>query len=418
MKLCWPCISRSALALLVGLGLASPCLAKFANVWEPVPLERLIRNVSRHVQRKPQDAEGQYTLGRLHSLAFVRGMTTASVTKNPLPLPGFAPWDSVLVKPEEGKQPTAAPLHLTESIRRYRRATELAPGKGLYWLGLGWMLEQGAPLAAKVNAPFLARPAKASAAQWRDRALAAYRRAYRLTLDEELKRESFLESYADWSISLEAGEGMIRLLKPQRLTAAQQAEVSTIRKNLKTLEGKPRAITPIIFPMDRPVSLSALLRPDRAVSFDLAGDGRPERWPWVGPDAGILVWDPEKTEKITSGRQLLGSVTWSMFWENGYKPLAALDDDRDGWLTGAELAGLAAWCDRNVNGVSDPGEVQPLVRLGIARVAVKALHRSEGVLHHPRGLVRGDGSSLPTYAWKPVSIPPGFGRPNEYGLRR
>jgi hypothetical protein len=119
------------------------------------------------------------------------------------------------------------------------------------------------------------------------------------------------------------------------------------------------------------------------------------------------VWDPEQTGRILSGRQLFGSATWSMFWPDGYAPLTALDDDGDGWLAGRELAGLAVWCDRNGNGVSDAGEVASLARLGIARVAVRPSGRQEGAPCNPQGMQRSDGTFLPTYDWMPVSRPEG-----------
>jgi hypothetical protein len=60
---------------------------------------------------------------------------------------------------------------------------------------------------------------------------------------------------------------------------------------------------------------------------------------------------------IESGRQLFGSVTWWMFWRDGYQAPAALDDDGNGWLEGNELAGIAIWRDLNGNGVCDPSEI-------------------------------------------------------------
>ncbi|WP_273794067.1 hypothetical protein, partial [Brucella intermedia] len=55
----------------------------------------------------------------------------------------------------------------------------------------------------------------------------------------------------------------------------------------------------------------------------------------------------------------------------GYAPLAALDDNHDGTLTGKELDGLALWHDANGNGVADPGEVKPLSAYGIIAVSTK-----------------------------------------------
>jgi hypothetical protein len=106
------------------------------------------------------------------------------------------------------------------------------------------------------------------------------------------------------------------------------------------------------------------------VKFDLDGTGRPQTYPWLRPDAAFLVWDPQHTGRITSGRQLFGNVTWWMFWNDGYQAMAALDDNHDGWLTGCELAGLALWFDVNQNGVSDPGEVIPIDKTDIEGIAV------------------------------------------------
>jgi hypothetical protein len=253
------------------------------------------------------------------------------------------------------------------------------------------MLEQGVPLADQVNAPFLPKPARATADQWREKALTAYRRAYRLTLAEDLKREH-MGPQADTAISLEAGEGIRRLLTGRPLTPAEKTELAAVERSLAALRNKPQVVTPVLFSLNGAASLEELLDPGRSVLFDLAGDGRPERWPWVRPETGILVWDPEQSGRIASGRQLFGSVTWWMFWEHGYEPLAALDDNGDGWLAGREMEGLAAWQDRNHNGASDPGEVRPLTTVGIGRVAVRGFRRSEGELYHPRGLQRRDGA--------------------------
>ena len=88
----------------------------------------------------------------------------------------------------------------------------------------------------------------------------------------------------------------------------------------------PGPVTPLVFSLERRVSLPALLS-DRTVRFDLNGSGLPQRYGWVRPDTAILVWDPDGTGRVTSGRQLFGSVTWWMFWNDAYQALAALDDD-------------------------------------------------------------------------------------------
>jgi hypothetical protein len=134
----------------------------------------------------------------------------------------------------------------------------------------------------------------------------------------------------------------------------------------------------------------------------------------VNADAGFLVWDPENRQHIASCRQLFGSVTWWMFWRDGYQALAALDDDGNGWLEGKELQGIAIWRDTNGNGICDPGEVISLRDAGIVRIAVRATGRTSsgnsggpsGTLFNPLGIQLRDGTSLPTYDWTPVSVQP------------
>jgi hypothetical protein len=60
-----------------------------------------------------------------------------------------------------------------------------------------------------------------------------------------------------------------------------------------------------------------------------------------------------------------------LFLTTDTRPLAALDDDHDGILTGKELAGLALWRDANGNGVADPGEVKPLSAYGIVALSCR-----------------------------------------------
>ena len=68
-----------------------------------------------------------------------------------------------------------------------------------------------------------------------------------------------------------------------------------------------------------------------------------------------------------------------------------------------ELDGIAIWRDENGNGISDAGEVKPLREWGIGRLETRGILR-DGVLCNPRGALRGDGASLPTYDWTPRSL--------------
>ena len=89
-----------------------------------------------------------------------------------------------------------------------------------------------------------------------------------------------------------------------------------------------------------------------------------------------------------------------------------LDADGDGELRGPELDGIAAWFDRNGNGVSDPREVQPLRDIGVIALSTRAAGM-EG--RHPvnaHGITFSDGRVLPTWDWmvEPVDAPPMLSR--------
>jgi hypothetical protein len=69
---------------------------------------------------------------------------------------------------------------------------------------------------------------------------------------------------------------------------------------------------------------------------------------------------------------MFGSVTFWMFWDNGYQALSSLDDNHDGELSSSELNGLALWHDINGNGISEPGEVRSLSSYGIVGLTCRA----------------------------------------------
>jgi hypothetical protein len=176
---------------------------------------------------------------------------------------------------------------------------------------------------------------------------------------------------------------------------------------VKQLKEKRRTrITPIVLPLGAARTLDALLPAGRSATFDLDGDGVAEPWPWLAPDAALLVWDPAGRGEIRSGRQLFGSVTWWMFFRDGYEALIALDDDADGWLQGGELEGLALWQDADGDGVCGPGEVRPLRAHGITALQTRAVAGPDGVLQAREGARFADGHVVPTFDWTPAPLAP------------
>jgi len=235
---------------------------------------------------------------------------------------------------------------------------------------------------------------------WIEQARVYYLKAFELAIKKDSKQKFLPMHGLQVLTSHEAGKAYLRLMKDKVLGKEEKEKVKTVTEAMdKFKKLRPGAITPIIFSLKKPFALDKLIKKNEGVQFDLDGDRIVEKWSWVKPDTGILVWDPKGLGQINSGRQLFGSVTFWMFWKNGYQALDALDDNRDGELSGAELKGLAVWQDKNSNGVSDPGEVKSLEKSGIESLKVKATTQLGETPANLEGLRLRDGTVLPTYDW-------------------
>jgi hypothetical protein len=362
---------------------------------QPVPVERAIANVQAQLQTSPKDASAWLTLARLHSYAFFTGQPQ-------VPMRNGKAYFSNLPHATPAKEPTAGSLaHLKESIAAFRKSISLDGNVPLAYLGLAWDLGQGAPYAGRIGAIPGEEGLAAKPSQWTERALENYRQAYDRAAKNELAMIGLPPGFE--AISGEAAEGIIaideqRLKDSKRDQGDLQAEIARMKQSMTKMAQKPRAVTPIIFSFEERASLRDLTTDDVQVNFDLDGFGG-SRWTWLKPATGILVWDPARTGVVQSGLQLFGPVTWWMFWRDGYQALAALDDNHDGWLSGAELRGLAVWIDRNQNGRSDAGEVIPVEDAGIVRIGVTAARDTEGTLGNAQGIEFSDGRRTPSFDW-------------------
>jgi hypothetical protein len=159
-------------------------------------------------------------------------------------------------------------------------------------------------------------------------------------------------------------------------------------------------VTPIVVPM-RDVAFSRMVDEGSPIAFDFAGTGDRRAQGWLTPDAAWLVWDPEWRGEVRSGFDMIGQRTWSVFWSDGFEALRALDDNRDGQLTGGELGGLSLWRDENRNGVSDPGEVIPVIVHGISALGVRGEPARPGLITAPDGVRFENGQTRPLYDWTP-----------------
>ncbi len=319
---------------------------------------------------------------------------------------------------EEAERDYQKAEYLRRAIENLQEAMRREPSRPEIYMTLGGVYQQGTPFFRQV--PLIERERagefplpnpedsaeayrNASNSTWRAAAARAYLRAFDLSHEKELEGVDVF--YGD-SFSVEAAQCYLKLADEDPRVIVSKADPIRVQALMKAVKASYHHwITPVIVSLRPNATLAAITDADNFVDFDVDGTGRPQHYSWVRHDTGILVWDPEETGKITSGRQLFGSVTWWIFWRNGYEALDALDDDRDGWLTGAELAGIHVWFDRNGNGVCEPGEVMTLESLGIEGISCRASAQDGDTLVSREGVRLRDGRVLPTWDWIPQSFP-------------
>lgn len=434
----------AAIVLVIGC-----CTGVAAARWlqpEYLPAERLILNAEAYVAEEPNDPTGYYTLGRIHYLAFANQAFLVGAFNDEVPPSVIEYWWSedfvaaarnaeatrtalaefeikstaeltdenrqaffdrvaeldaeLLASAWKPKQPTTNELiaHAGAAQWNFHRAASLDPNNALYVLGQASLGEQYLDFFDTAS-PTPLPPAFEAIA--RDAVKQTYLLAYNLSIDQDLELKALPIEGLQGIISYEAGSAFVRLWQTEdSIPPEVQQTIAAIQTNLAALEALPvGAVTPIVFSLQQQGTLADLLAPTTTVSFDLDGDGRPENRPWVRPTTGFLVWDAARTGRITSGRQMFGSVTWWMFFKNGYRALDVLDDNRNGWLEAGELDGLAVWFDRNADGASDPGEVVPVESLGIEAIATRPNGLDGKSPMCTQGLKLQDGRTLPTYDW-------------------
>ncbi len=418
----------------------------FPSPWY-VPFERLIANTEAFIKDHPNDPQGYYTLARMHYFAFVNQapfVPTRNAESSPpnvaadwqiraeglladlrhaqaeqivLKAWGYATASDVPAdrrsefqqavsekereladrdwKPEFLDVETTL-THAALAVDNFERALDLDPENGLFYLSLASLYEQYSAWVADAN---IADQPRQLAYVTTLRTRLTYYLAYRFSIEEARRWESLPLFGLRTSVAYEAGTAYVRLAEKEP-SIADTNSVARVKADLAKLEKLPTGpITPIIFSTQEHKSVLDLLAPDTHVTFDLDGTGRNAQWPWLKPTTGLLVWDPQNKGEITSGRQLFGTATWWLLFPNGYAALDALDDNRDGSLSGAELKGIGVWFDKNANGRSDPGEVQPVTDFGVQAIRTRSTGSDHGMPMNVQGIVLKNGTVVPTYDW-------------------
>jgi hypothetical protein len=356
------------------LAATPPAFGRFVNVEvELVPVARLIENLEQVARDNPTSVEAQLNLGRAHGMAYAQKSDPLTVPKAYHGTePPAVPFRDVTTT-ADATLGGAAQAHLEAALKAYRQASELDKDNLVIRLGLAWLTEQ---------------------AGRKDDAV----RQYRTIAAEAWEKEKGLTELGVGRQTLtgEVASYLVPLLDAEK----DKREIETLKDHAATLGKLPYPVTPIAVPLADGLTAVDLEAPDARVTFDVDGSGLGREWSWITPKAAWLVSDPRRDGRIDSGRQLFGNVTFWMFWNNGYAALAALDDNRDGILTGNELAGLALWRDANGNGVAEPAEVKPLSVYGIVALSCKwqTLNgEGEQIAFSPNGVVFQDGKTRPTF---------------------
>jgi len=265
----------------------------------------------------------------------------------------------------------AATARLEAARGHYQRALELAPGNLRARLGYAYVLDR------------LGRTNEA-----RRQLRNIMKRGLPLLAGEQSEWE-------DHAVLTETARHLTHLAT----SASDRARMQRLHQRLEA--SQPIVyVTPIVVPLsDR--AFEHLVDNDSDVSFDFAGTGDERAQGWLTNEAAWLVWDPEWRGEVRSGFDMIGQRTWSVFWRDGFEALRALDDNRDGELTGGELGGLSLWRDENGNGVSDPGEVVPANVHGIVGLSVRGAQTRRGLITAPNGVRFENGHTRPLYDWTP-----------------
>lgn len=105
---------------------------------------------------------------------------------------------------------------------------------------------------------------------------------------------------------------------------------------------------------------------DQRFAFDLNADGSKEQINFVGQGSGFLVFDRNSDGRINDGKELFGPTSG-----DGFQELAALDEDKNGWIDENDAAyqQLQVW-SRNA---ANEEQLQSLTEAGVGAISLSRI---------------------------------------------
>jgi len=129
-----------------------------------------------------------------------------------------------------------------------------------------------------------------------------------------------------------------------------------------------------------------------------------QQWEWVGPDAGLLVYNPSQDPVLrVTGKELFGNMSFDESAEDGYTAMSRLDSNNSQTLEGDELKDVWVWRDLNSDAVVQLGELQSAKTFGISLLLLSPSTDEPGKFSIPNGCVI-NGKVAATWDWWPLGI--------------
>lgn len=399
----------------------------------PVPLTRIIQSTDDYLKKNPKDANAYYIKGRAYYLAFYNQATIVQAFERRTGgLPGIAPqWmigdASYLLIQQEAQKRALKNLnfesvsglsgddsrkfykemnkisdqlrkekwkpkklskkevekYVSQSRENFLKAIQLSKDNPLYYLGLASLYDQSLQFDKDLSSEIT-----------REKMLNLYWKAFVMAKgkDESLKHRP--PSGIMSLVSFEAGKAYLKNV------GEDEKKRQTINEHLQKLEKLPiGAITPLVITRPHIKRAEDYVVRNAPVTFDLNGNGFQEKWDWVTPETGVLVWDPLDTRRVISGRQLFGNYTFQIFWKDGFHAIDSLDVDRNNKISDIELNGISVWFDHNSDGISNVGEVTPIEELGIKSLSLDSIEFRDGMKVRMMGVKYLNGASGNLWDW-------------------